>query len=336
MKITDDIYWYSKDKPFGNILLRGNTCNVFAINQGNEIWLVDTGVKALGRAKRIIKLMKKDGLDPSKISKIFVTHAHADHINGVPVFKALSNPEILVYKDDKVLFEGGYEYIINEQFNLMIEFHYNPRTVLPVPKPIVKLGVIYSMGNMPHGISPDVLLQDNQIVHGPKYDMQVLHTPGHTVGHVCYYIPQLKALFIGDLLDPYYSEDVEGIGYLVKPPINLVTSDYEGFCSSIERLLKIDIDLLLCAHARKMTYTGIEENRQIVLATKRSLEYAKARTIELLKAHPEGMTINNFSGKYPKRVWTLTDQKAVPFCVLKSLLAEKKVNQDGIKFTFIG
>jgi len=202
--------------------------------------------------------------------------------------------------------------------------------------PILKLVVTWSMGKMPKGIPPDVLLKDSQIIKGPKYDIQVIHTPGHTPGHACYYIPQLKALFTGDLLDPYYEQDIEGWGYLVKPPLNLVTSDYDGFCGSIEKLLKFDIDLLLCAHARKMTYTGIEQNRQIVLAVKRALEYAEARTIELLKSNPSGMTINELSGKFPKKVWIMTDQKAVPFSVIKSLIKRGKIKQDGLRFQYTG
>ena len=46
----------------------------------------------------------------------------------------------------------------------------------------------------------DILVSDNEIVNITGISTKVFHTPGHTLGHVCFYMPEEKYLFSGDTL----------------------------------------------------------------------------------------------------------------------------------------
>ena len=46
-------------------------------------------------------------------------------------------------------------------------------------------------------LQPDEYLKDNQILKLNGLKIKVFHTPGHTIGSVCYYVKQAKALFSG-------------------------------------------------------------------------------------------------------------------------------------------
>ncbi len=46
----------------------------------------------------------------------------------------------------------------------------------------------------------DILVSDNEIVNITGISTKVFHTPGHTLGHVCFYMPEEKCLFSGDTL----------------------------------------------------------------------------------------------------------------------------------------
>ena len=49
-------------------------------------------------------------------------------------------------------------------------------------------------------LDPDRLLEDGDILHVGGIDLNVITTPGHTVGSVCYYIKDMGMLFTGDTL----------------------------------------------------------------------------------------------------------------------------------------
>jgi hydroxyacylglutathione hydrolase len=46
----------------------------------------------------------------------------------------------------------------------------------------------------------DVFVSDNDIISVAGTKTKVIHTPGHTIGHVCFYMPDENALFSGDTL----------------------------------------------------------------------------------------------------------------------------------------
>jgi hydroxyacylglutathione hydrolase len=46
----------------------------------------------------------------------------------------------------------------------------------------------------------DIFVSDNDIISIAGIETKVIHTPGHTIGHVCYYMPDENALFSGDTL----------------------------------------------------------------------------------------------------------------------------------------
>ena len=46
----------------------------------------------------------------------------------------------------------------------------------------------------------DIFVSDNENVNIAGVSTNVIHTPGHTLGHVCFYMPKEKCLFSGDTL----------------------------------------------------------------------------------------------------------------------------------------
>ena len=46
----------------------------------------------------------------------------------------------------------------------------------------------------------DIFVSHDDIVSIAGIDAKVIHTPGHTLGHVCFYMPEQKCLFSGDTM----------------------------------------------------------------------------------------------------------------------------------------
>jgi len=46
----------------------------------------------------------------------------------------------------------------------------------------------------------DILVNDNQIWKSGKFELKIIHIPGHTTGHICFYFFKEKLAFTGDTL----------------------------------------------------------------------------------------------------------------------------------------
>jgi glyoxylase-like metal-dependent hydrolase (beta-lactamase superfamily II) len=68
---------------FGFSLTSPGDCNVYLIDGGDELALVDAGIGGTaGSADRILETITADGYDPARISHLLLTHYHADHAGG--------------------------------------------------------------------------------------------------------------------------------------------------------------------------------------------------------------------------------------------------------------
>lgn len=103
------------------------------------------------------------------IEVILLTHSHWDHIAEVSLLKEKLNVPVYVHREDA----GNLELPGSDRLPLF----------LPVK-----------------GVKPDGYLSDGQVLMVGDLRIVVIHTPGHTPGGVCFYIPVEKILISGDTL----------------------------------------------------------------------------------------------------------------------------------------
>lgn len=106
-----------------------------------------------------------------RIQALWITHAHFDHIAGIgELFKALPQPvPIAMHPDDLPLWR--------------------------------QMGGAHDFGiSIDPGPEPNLLLCDRQILSLGSLNFQVLHTPGHTCGHVVLHCEDANVAFCGDLI----------------------------------------------------------------------------------------------------------------------------------------
>ncbi len=155
--------------------------NVYLLASEAGLALVDTGM-AWG-VRSIVTQLEAGGFKLSDLRTIVLTHAHGDHVGGLPGLLARSNAEVWAYRDEVPYVEG--------------------RQALPATTWLQRL-----MGGFGprRAASAPHLKVSRALADGAKLqrlgDLQVIHVPGHTPGSLCLYQPEQKLLFCGDVLAP--------------------------------------------------------------------------------------------------------------------------------------
>jgi len=140
--------------------LRDGHVNVYAYVKGVDAVCVDSGFGG----PRLKAQFENVGVDPSKVSHIFLTHSDRDHTRGLSMFP---NAKILMSKDEEQMTDGRRARF----FGLV-------KNKLPVTK--------YE------------LLSDGETITVGAIKVTAISTPGHTPGSMSYLIDD--CLFTGDTL----------------------------------------------------------------------------------------------------------------------------------------
>jgi len=138
-------------------------CSILGDETSREAIVVDPG----DDIPAIQAVLDRHGL---KVKQIVITHAHIDHIAGAQQLKRLTGALILYNQND-----------------------------LPLVK-MMDVQATWLRMATPEVLPPDIAITDGQTVGVEGLSAIVLHTPGHTQGSSCLYLPDHSVLLAGDTL----------------------------------------------------------------------------------------------------------------------------------------
>jgi hydroxyacylglutathione hydrolase len=146
-------------------------CSILGDPVTREAIVVDPG----DEVGRILDLLGRHKLT---VKAIISTHAHIDHVGGLSRLHQCTGAPVMIHRDDLPLYKG-----LDEQ-----------AAFLGMPTP--------EMAEIDH------LLREGDPLRWGSYEARVIHTPGHTPGSVCLYMPKdssnvtvpVPQLFAGDTL----------------------------------------------------------------------------------------------------------------------------------------
>jgi glyoxylase-like metal-dependent hydrolase (beta-lactamase superfamily II) len=198
--------------------------NPTLIWDGNSAVLVDAGFP--GQAPAVRAAIESTGIPFSRLRTIVVTHLDWDHIGGLAKIVAdVPGIDVLAHEQEKPFIQGDETFIKSPQRNAT-----GPAPTFTVPD-FARTKVTKQVGD------GDVL----EVSGG----VDIIHTPGHTLGHICLYHRQSRTLIAGDALNVVEDKLVG--------PNPLYTHDLNQATESLKKLAKYDICTVICYHGGVFT-----------------------------------------------------------------------------------
>jgi glyoxylase-like metal-dependent hydrolase (beta-lactamase superfamily II) len=162
--------------------------------------IIDPGWDADESLQALESQLGELGYATSDVKQILITHMHPDHYGLANKVKAASGADILVHDEEMKQVRWR-----NERMAPLVDdwFH---RYGLPEDAAPINAAM---RGRRWHiDITPDAAIEDNEVIELGNFKLQALWTPGHTAGHVCFYIQDEELLIAGDHLLPTISPNV--------------------------------------------------------------------------------------------------------------------------------
>ena len=174
----------------------------------------------------------KEGLDPSKIEGLLITHVHLDHAGGAGLFlqefpnaKLYAHPKAARHAIDPSKLIASATAVYGESFMQKLY-----GTILPCPAERV------------------VVLEDGASVDFQGVSLQTKHTRGHANHHLIAIEPQNKTLFSGDSFGVSYPSVDQKQGLLMLASTSPTDFDGEAALETVDWIASQDLEQIALTH----------------------------------------------------------------------------------------
>lgn len=197
--------------------------------------LIDTGMP--GQLEAVREACRGAGVPLERLTRILLTHQDIDHIGGLPeLLRAVGHDvEVLAHPLDRPYIEG-------EKTPIKMNPERMAERIKDLPADR-RAQVEAVMANPPHA-HVDRTVEDGEVL---PYcgGITVIHTPGHTPGHISLYLQRSRTLVAGDAV-------VSERGRLEGPRAG-ATPDMDTAIRSLAKLAPLDIASAITYHGGVVT-----------------------------------------------------------------------------------
>jgi glyoxylase-like metal-dependent hydrolase (beta-lactamase superfamily II) len=197
------------------------TGRVYLIVDDDGLTVIDAGL-ALA-PPRIIRQLEALGYEAGDVQRILITHAHPDHVGGLPELQRLTGAEVITSEVEKPIVEG--------------------EAVAPRP-PKESLSGLARLMHIPSRPLPGTPV-GRAVVDGDRLaevfgGLEVVATPGHSPGHVAFWQAERRLLFCGDVMMHLFAR--------LSLPFRAATPDMDENIRSISRVAALEPAVICFGH----------------------------------------------------------------------------------------
>lgn len=216
-----------------------SSSNVLIIRDKDGLIMIEAGCGGEKFSKRLVSKMRSQNLMPEKVHTVVLSHAHPDHMGGITTFLKISEPMVIISEIDAPSARNNK--LLIDSFNVLMGNNYFPELGFK-DSGLNLLTLFETVSKCPMATAePDKTVREGDKLQLGDYLFEVLHTPGHSPGHISLVDQEEKICYAGDVIGEvvaWYSPSSGGaIGYL----------------SSLEKIERFELEKIYPAHGEIIT-----------------------------------------------------------------------------------
>jgi glyoxylase-like metal-dependent hydrolase (beta-lactamase superfamily II) len=221
--------------------------NVYAIEGDDGHILVDCGWDSQESLWAVQEGIRAANLKLRDIKKVVITHIHPDHYGLSTKIKQICGAQVAMHRLDADFIFPRYK-----DFDDLIKKTEELLRQNGVPKDELSQLTEASlwMNKYVTPDSPEVMLEDGDIISNDSFKFEVLWTPGHSLGHICLYERDKKFILTGDHI---LYDTTPRVGFNPQSGDNPL-SDY---VASLKKLESLKVHFILPGHGPVFNALGL-------------------------------------------------------------------------------
>lgn len=248
-EISENLYRITLPMPF-----RLRHVHAYALVHGKNIALFDTGMHMPGAFEKLEADLQSIGLSVECVTDIYLTHVHTDHCGMSGTIQEKSKARLYlseVAHQVHAHFQQG-DYLIAQARLFYAKHGMSARDVEAI------VDEIEDMRSRIPRLDVTSFLQDHEIRRFGNRLFEVIFTPGHAAGHVCFFFREEGLLLAGDHVLPYIAPSLSPNIY------DEIFQPLKSYLESLTVIEKLPITSIHPGHGN--SFSGIDERLEEIRA----------------------------------------------------------------------
>ena len=216
--------------------------NMYGLIDNRGLAIIDVGVPGPSTWKAVVKRLKTAGFKVSDVHTVIVTHSHPDHFGCAGRLATEANAQLVTHNNFRLFWNGNEGHTCNHGDTDMAHDEELPDgNPFMEPNPwngehrqqirppfgrrlmfrMMRSGLIFGNYKVPE---PARRVRSGDVLRLAGRDMFAVHTPGHTLDHLCIHDPEGGFVFTGDHVLPHITPYISGVASGTNPLLDYFAS----------------------------------------------------------------------------------------------------------------